>query len=362
MNEQVGVPARREALGSLEIMQHSHAGLALQRYLKGHKSKQRDNTGTMPEEALLNAVVERVEAPEVYQSAFRRWQQWVSSEASDRACVQFTLQAAAPIAIGLGNASPLEIGITVHHTYGMPIIPGSALKGLCRRGARLLVKEGKLQQSAFDYLFGTGGKADAAAGAVVFYDAWYDPSSVKGKPFHRDVITVHHPQYYGSRGKIPPTDFDDPNPVPFLVVKPGAQFFFALAATSKEWAEFAQKLLVWCLANLGVGAKTNAGYGYFAIGASTARPAQQADTSQAHDVVWEGSLVKWLAGQQQFRATNPQNPQQYALLSGAEAKKLYDSLPSPIQDSLKSKGIKTQVKLKKLGNQLIIVQIQLQEM
>ncbi|MFN3690782.1 MAG: type III-B CRISPR module RAMP protein Cmr6, partial [Fimbriimonadales bacterium] len=262
MKRHQGIPARRTALQSLQIGKETHAGLALQRYLEAHKPKDRVNQQTMPEETLLDSVT-NVRASEVYSLAWERWATLAQAQPSDRARVRFTLTAASPLAIGLGNASPLEVGLTLHHTYGMPVIPGSALKGLCRRGARLLMHEKKINPAAIDYMFGTGGEKSAAAGAVVFYDAWYDPRSVDGAPFHRDVITVHHPQYYSSGGANFPTDFDDPNPVPFLVIKPGTQFLFVLDAPTVEWAHFAEKLLRWCLCNLGVGAKTNAGYGYF---------------------------------------------------------------------------------------------------
>jgi len=36
------------------------------------------------------------------------------------------------IVIGLGGESVLETDITLHHLYGIPFIPGSALKGLTR--------------------------------------------------------------------------------------------------------------------------------------------------------------------------------------------------------------------------------------
>lgn len=76
-------------------------------------------------------------------------------------------------------------------------------------------------------------------------------------------MTVHHPGYYQGRGQSWPTDFDDPNPVPFVVVRPRARFLFALSASSAEWRDYAVRLLQWGLVHLGVGAKTNAGYGYF---------------------------------------------------------------------------------------------------
>jgi len=359
-NGQYGVLARRSKLRSLEIPANTHPGLALQRYLQAHKPKQRDNQAAMPEEKLLDAVAQ-IGASDVYKAVFNRWRQFATEQPSNRARLHFTLTAESPIAIGLGNASPLEVGLTLHHTYGMPILPGSALKGLCRRGARILLKEGKLSQDAFNYLFGTGGDTNAAVGAVVFYDAWYVPDSVQGKPFHRDVITVHHPGYYGSRGKESPTDFDDPNPVPFLVVKPGAQFLFVLEARSKPWAEFTQNLLVWCLANLGVGAKTNAGYGYFAISSSTSQRIPQSDAFQAHEIVWEQAQVKWIAGSQQLHATNLQKPQEKAVISGAQAKQIFEKFAPETQEKLKTKGIQAQVKLQKTGNQRTIVDIIPQE-
>jgi CRISPR-associated protein Cmr6 len=32
--------------------------------------------------------------------------------------------------VGLGGDNVLETGLTLHHTYGVPLIPGNALKGL----------------------------------------------------------------------------------------------------------------------------------------------------------------------------------------------------------------------------------------
>jgi CRISPR-associated protein Cmr6 len=256
-----GVKARRSVLENLKPTAETHAGLLLQRYLTAHKPKERDNTTQTPEEQLLEQAC-AIAASKVYHAAFDRWlEQFVQKTPAGCARVHFAVQAVAPIAIGLGDASPLEVGIRLHHTYGMPLLPASALKGLCRRVARLLKHENKLSDDAIDALFGFSRDTQAAAGAVVFYDAWYVPRCEDDTPFHRDVITVHHPAYYGS-GEVAPTDFDDPTPVPFLVIKPGAQFLCVLDAPDHRWADFAQKMLLWGLENLGVGAKTNAGYGY----------------------------------------------------------------------------------------------------
>ncbi len=354
MSAEVGVVARRIALQPLAIDSGTHAGLALQRFLKGHKPKDRDNKQTMPEEELLDSVAQ-LGASEVYKFAFCRWQQFALSQPADRARRSFSLTAAAPIAIGLGNASPLEVGITLHHTYGMPIIPGSALKGLCRRGALQLLSEGKMQQCELNYLFGTGGDRDAAAGAIVFYDAWYDPCSVKGKPFHRDVITVHHPQYYQSRGSTPPTDFDDPNPVPFLVIKPDAKFLFALDAVSPEWAQFTENLLRWCLIHLGVGAKTNAGYGYFRQSDDQSTPSSSKGSPHTAEVLeWKGASVRYDRGKRTLSASYEGKT---AIADEQTSQKLMEELPSELREQLQAKSVPLNIRIKQVGNQRTITDI-----
>ena len=259
------------------------------------------------------------------------------------------MQAAAPIAIGLGDASPLEVGIRLSHTYGMPLLPASALKGLCRRVARLLKHENKLSDDAIDALFGFSREKQAAAGAVVFYDAWYDPSSAGGKPFHRDVITVHHPAYYGS-GEVAPTDFDDPTPVPFLVIKPGARFLCVLDAPDPAWARFAEQMLLWGLENLGVGAKTNAGYGYLRLpnagsASTTANPALQ-----TNEEVWQQAYIIYDPGRQALTAQNLTTGER-ADAQGAQAKTLLDALPDALREQLRAKKrLTADVVIKQVGN------------
>lgn len=110
-------------------------------------------------------------------------------------------------------------------------------------------------------LFGT---PDNAA-HLVYWDAMLEPGSTQ--PFQQDVITVHHPKYYGSSGKDGfPTDFDDPNPVAFLNVRPNTKFCVAISSNSEgagEWLRLAAELLKYALEKMGLGGKTNAGYGYF---------------------------------------------------------------------------------------------------
>lgn len=349
-----GVKARRSVLENLKPTAETHAGLLLQRYLTAHKPKQRDNTQDTPEEMLLDQAT-GVKVSEVYHAAFQRWRQFAQQMPDGCARVHFTVQAVAPIAIGLGDASPLEVGMRLHHTYGMPLLPASALKGLCRRVARLLRHDSKRSDEAIDALFGFSRDTQAAAGAVVFYDAWYDPDSVGGAPFHRDVITVHHPAYYGD-GKTPPTDFDDPTPVPFLVIRPGAQFLCVLDAPDHRWADFAQKMLLWGLENLGVGAKTNAGYGYLTReGGASASPAAR-PTLQASEQVWQQATVVYEPGPRRLKAAR--SAQEQAFAEGKDAESVLNSLPDAVRQQLVEKRrLTADVVIKQVGNMRRLVRI-----
>jgi CRISPR/Cas system CMR subunit Cmr6 (Cas7 group RAMP superfamily) len=88
-----------------------------------------------------------------------------------------------------------------------------------------------------------------------------------------DVVTCHHPDYYSqkkdSRGHLlmpVALDVEDPNPVVFPAVAPGHIFTFALrplrdcdpmlVANARTWLSTG-------LSTFGLGAKTNAGYGWF---------------------------------------------------------------------------------------------------
>lgn len=124
-------------------------------------------------------------------------------------------------------------------------------------------------------IFGSDDDHDPAAGYVTFWDGWLVPDST-ARPLRRDVITVHHPRYYASHGTAAaPTDFDDPNPVVFLSVRPVARFTVATScAESEAVARRALQPARWALKHLGIGGKTNAGYGYLEDSDSTRRVAR----------------------------------------------------------------------------------------
>lgn len=239
--------------------QYEHVGLTLQHYVPERKQGGRKGNAASTWEFLQG--VADAGLPRAYPGFFRRWKEALTAMGA----VWLEATTSTPLAIGLGNASPLEVGLTLHHTYGIPYLPGSALKGLLRRvSARAGLSE---QERAV--LLGAGpdplrGLPESAA-HLVFWDGLLDPGS--HKPLQLDVITPHHPAYYQTRGTTWPTDFDDPVPIPFLSVKPGSTFWVPITYPEGGvgWANLAARLLEWGLTHLGLGAKTHSGYGYFRV-------------------------------------------------------------------------------------------------
>lgn len=177
------------------------------------------------------------------------------------------------LATGLGREHPVENGFTWHPTLGTPYLPGSSVKGLVRAWVETGLAPEPPTPESFRRIFGSPPRTEQsrfapnACGSVIFFDA----VPVKPVALKPDVMTVHHADYYqGVRhdrlGIAPPADWDDPEPIPFLTVAPGALFLFALAPRdrSPEAAADCQTATTWlqpALERLGIGAKTAVGYG-----------------------------------------------------------------------------------------------------
>ncbi|MFA0783209.1 type III-B CRISPR module RAMP protein Cmr6, partial [Fervidibacter sacchari] len=160
--------------------------------------------------------------------------------------------------VGLGAVHVLETGITLHRIFGLPIIPGSALKGVARAYAQLV--EGKPEDDPeLIAIFGTTERA----GSVVFLDAI--PLEVPN--FQLDIMNPHYPNYYRTPEKNPPADWESPNPVFFLTVT-GTPYRFAIASRSEQGnhlLDLAERWLKGALTELGIGAKTSADYGFWDV-------------------------------------------------------------------------------------------------
>jgi len=160
---------------------------------------------------------------------------------------------------GLGLPSPLENGMELHPTLGVPYLPASGLKGLALHWARSWT-EPEADETSLTHVFGTPERI----GSVIFFDA-LPHGDVR---IEEDVMTPHYQEYHQSRGDVEaPADWLSPNPIPFFVVPPGQQFTIALAprpvadGTSSDALANAWRWLEEALLVLGFGAKTKAGYG-----------------------------------------------------------------------------------------------------
>ncbi len=265
-----------------------------------------------------------------------RWERCVRAAQGER----FALRTDWRLIAGLGRKGSLEVGFTFHR-YGFPVLPGSSVKGVARAWALLqLAKQAKptndvdsldkldgilsadseddkkeekkkyLQWHAiqsdrvqrladnFRAIFGT----TAVAGRAVFFDA------IPANPpkLELDVMNPHFPEYY--KGNAPPTDWQSPVPVYFLTVAAGTEFRFGvgwrgtLDEVGQRLHQLAQEWLTEGLTNLGAGAKTSAGYGYFVsppqLRASSSASAVQAQAAPAapepppESLTWRTGTVK----------------------------------------------------------------------
>ncbi|MEP9412277.1 MAG: type III-B CRISPR module RAMP protein Cmr6 [Candidatus Brocadia sp.] len=233
------------------------------------------------------------------------------------------------LVIGVGGSSVYETSMTLHHIYGIPYIPGSAIKGVLRHfivsellandfpddnlniinklieidDIEVLIKKGietmgnivitytdedgqskkiKPSQKLLDRvmtgwddlkkarkIFGNQGRQ----GNVIFVDS-FPITPPKIKP---DVMNPHYSDYYSGKtdkngNPVSPADYLSPVPIYFLTVEDTA-FDFYLAAKKKDKDIFDEKIgnfnivnwLKKALCEHGIGAKTAVGYGYLNV-------------------------------------------------------------------------------------------------
>jgi CRISPR-associated protein Cmr6 len=154
--------------------------------------------------------------------------------------------------VDYGRINAAEASVSFHPIWGVPRIPGSALKGVTLAEMRM----DDADPAELAEIFGS----QAAAGRVIFYDAL----PVDGRfELALDVLTPHHRDYY--EGKGPPADWESPIPHSFITVVK-TTFAVWLGARSGEKRDVdvlarAGAALKRALEDSGVGAKTAAGYG-----------------------------------------------------------------------------------------------------
>lgn len=190
--------------------------------------------------------------------------------------------------IGLGGASVYDTGITLHHTYGIPYIPATSIKGVVRSW-RILEPDFKkdredneglaIENEEFCKIFGCPkdlskkgfrdyksalkhkGENAEFEGNIIFFDAF--PLTVP--VLKLDIMNPHYQPYYSDNdGKTPPADYFSPNPIMFLTVEKTVfrMYFGIKKEVNKNLLDVVKEWLLNALEQRGIGAKTAVGYGY----------------------------------------------------------------------------------------------------
>lgn len=216
----------------------------------------------------------------------------------------------AQLIVDSGGGTTEHAGLCIHPHFGVPMIPGSAVKGVTRHllwikwrdaveseekdkakdfakelvdvfgyptGDDGKIKEGKktivrtpnldhwCQENIPELVLDSNKKAEALAGKIVFLPAM----PIGSAQLDVDVLTCHHMEYYSpTKEKTHATDDESPNPQFFPVVKKGATFEFAVRPTLRGTDAMVQRALILIQEALelnGIGSKTSAGYGWFSI-------------------------------------------------------------------------------------------------
>ncbi len=261
-------------LGARSAADLSSPTLILNRYSQAKPGKD----GAEEKKCGLQAAIKALENVKgVYENGFNEWIRSFNGEPY-KIELRLTWDQHRRVIVGFGETNVLESGISLLQPYGVPYIPGSALKGLaahyCGKAYGKQDERFKIGGVVHNAIFGS----TKETGAVLFHDAWLDPESVVGS-LRRDVLTAHH-QSYNINGKEAPSDFDSPNPVAFLSAAGTFKTFITLVDqcvdekgkttypasnndnVSDIVLKFAVRILREALENDGVGGKTNSNYGF----------------------------------------------------------------------------------------------------
>ncbi|MEA2499987.1 MAG: CRISPR-associated protein Cmr6 [Actinomycetota bacterium] len=163
------------------------------------------------------------------------------------------------VIVGLGTNAVLGGGIVLHPVFGLPVIPATALKGISRAYARWVLER---PEDELDALLGKVDEEGALRGDLLFLEG------VPAAPpvVERDVINPLFGAYYRD-GRTPPANYLSPQPIFFLALGARSLYRFGVASLSgdQEAVEQGARWLRGALTDLGIGAKTGAGYGYWEL-------------------------------------------------------------------------------------------------
>jgi CRISPR type III-B/RAMP module RAMP protein Cmr6 len=285
--------------------------------------------------------------------------------------VTFEATLGARLLVNLAGGVIENAGIALDRCFGLPFIPGSAVKGIARAQAlwEIHAVQGEDQARLLRLamlLFGYGANdikskgdfswAGGAAAASRVADeigsqdykgcACFLPAYPTTPPeLVVDMVNPHYPKYYSGKPG-PATDDESPIPNYFPAVEAGSSFGFAVllnripkgdGVTAGDLLNQARQWLERAVTRKGVGAKTAAGYGWFELGRKTApspKPATAGASSAPATIAAPTSpsspadafIAKWrgkLAASGNFAAALPELA---ALADDAELKRAFEAV------------------------------------
>ncbi len=371
------------------------------------KKDERPAEGKMGRDALqrsaVMALAQSTPALSMYQLAFKRWQDSARQTTASAVRQVLELRALSRILLHPATATSVTEGsVLLHHTYGVPYLPGSALKGICRARARRL---GWLCPARYEALLGPGdgsqllkrstgrngepwwvaqlfgyveaGTEGGMGGLFDFWDALWIPvvgaNQATTSPLARDIVNPHHSSYYTDTKHPAPSPTDSPIPTHLLSVCPGTHFLLVLEAPRlpgmDAWLNFIlDELLLPALALDGIGAKTAAGYGRlttveprtrlgaFVTAAGSSGSSASAALAGAEERVEPGMVIR-RKNDGTLRATLSNNA--VAELRGPRAAEMYARLSEDVRKKIdRGKEHRLIVRWLKRGNEHQIIDLQ----
>lgn len=167
-----------------------------------------------------------------------------------------------------GEACDYQLGFFFDHTTGMPVIPGSSVKGKLKSAFPPKNTKHICYGNKLDYISSILEKEGIAVTNIekdlediffkrnqVFFDAYI--TKAPQKMFEDDYITPH------------PSLFSNPTPLRFLKIAPAVQFTFQFKlckysnGTNIIETDAIKKVFEQIIKDFGMGAKTSVGYGQF---------------------------------------------------------------------------------------------------
>ena len=203
--------------------------------------------------------------------------------------VQLPLKQNWRMVLNLGAATAYNNGFLLHKLYGVPYIPGQAIKGVVRHYCIAAYfdrkEENAFKNASFRMLFGNeevenkevekkaeSKTINAQQGNILFFDTF---PATTNFDIVADIMNPHHTKYYdpGNLSSYP-NDTESPVPIKFITLKNGT-FVLSVFVPKKEkhtkiefnntsWEnpeKALAELLQAAMKYQGVGAKTNLGYG-----------------------------------------------------------------------------------------------------